>query len=294
VAIPYSKPALTFEQQLDLLQARGLAITDRDAALVALGRISYYRLSAYWYPLRAAGEDRFVPGATFDMVLRLYEFDRRLRLLALDGIERVEVLARTRITYELAHQCDPFAHSHAGHFEGSFDHGRWYQAFIEDLIRASESFLEHYRAKHDGYPRVPIWMASEVMSFGKLSQMFKGMRKEQQTPVAAVLGVHRSVAASWLHSLSYVRNVCAHHGRLWNRELAIKPLIPSGKPEWAPVKNNRMYAILCMLRHLTTPCNGGTAWADGARSLLREMDGEGRWQRAMGVPQGWATHLFWR
>lgn len=293
MVVPYAKPALTFEQQMTLLQQRGVIIDDRAKAITTLGRISYYRLSAYFYPFRD-GDEAFRPGTRFDSAVELYEFDRRLRLVVLDAIERIEVLARTRITYELAHACDPFAHATALTFDTQFDHSEWYQGFLEELRRAREDFVAHYRAKYDGFPRVPIWMASELMSFGTLSRMFEGMRRDHQAAVAGAFGVHWRVAGSWLHALSYVRNLCAHHGRLWNRELAIKPRLPSGPPEWSAVNGHRVFGTLCILRHLTRPCHGGEAWATSARALLREMDGKPQLQRAMGMPVGWATHSFWR
>jgi abortive infection bacteriophage resistance protein len=295
VAEKYAKPALTFEQQLAQLEQRGMVVHDRPRALSALSRISYYRLSAYWYPYRT-GDKSFAEGTTFESALEWYEFDRRLRLLVLDGIERVEVLARTRLTYELAHARSTFAHAEPEHFDPRFDHAEWYEALVKEIDRGNEKFLEHYAQKYEGFPRVPIWMASEVMSFGSLSKMFKAMVTKDQAAVAKAFGVHQTFATSWLHALSYVRNVCAHHGRLWNRELAIKPAIPTLFPEWAPVKNNRTYAILCIIRHLTRPCHGGDAWAESARSLLRELDGPDRGERrkSMGVLTAWATHAFWR
>jgi abortive infection bacteriophage resistance protein len=295
VASPYAKPALKFDEQLARLEQRGMVIQDRDRALTTLSRISYYRLSAYWYPFRTS-DTTFADGTTFEAALELYEFDRRLRLVVLDGVERAEILARTSITYELAHARHPFAHTEAQHFDAKFCHREWYEGVVAELGRATEGFLDHYRAKYDGFPRVPIWMASEVMSFGTLSKMYKGMITKDQAAVAKTLRVHQTFARTWLHTLSYVRNVCAHHGRLWNRELAIKPMIPTQLPEWSPVKNNRIYAILCILRHVTTPCHGGATWAERVRDLLHETDGaDGQWQRAMmGVPTGWATHAFWR
>lgn len=295
MAVPYTKPALKFDEQLDLLERRGMLVPDRERALTALSRINYYRLSAYWYPFKKS-DNTFADGTSFETALEFYEFDRRLRLLVLDGIERVEVLARTGITYTLAHARHPFAHAEAQHFDSKFDHGTWYAGVVKELVRANEKFLDHYQTKYDGYPRVPIWMASEIMSLGTLSLMFKGMVTKDQAAVAKGFAVHHTFARSWLHALSYVRNVCAHHGRLWNRELAIKPMIPNQLPEWAPVKNNRIYGILCIIRHLTTACHGGPSWAASVRDLLEERDGEDRkWQReSMGVPTGWATHAFWR
>lgn len=290
---PYSKPALTFDQQVALLEGRGLIVEDRGKARATLARISYYRLSAYWYPFRA-GDKAFRPGSRFETALRLYELDRKLRLVVLDGIERAEVLARTQVTYELAHARHPFAHGDETAFESGFAHGAWHETFLGELDRAREEFLKHFRGKYDGYPRVPLWMASEVMSFGTLSKMFKGLLRDHKANIAQGLGVHWRVAETWLHSLSYVRNVCAHHGRLWNRELAIKPAFPSGDSKWLAVRANRVYGVLCILRQLTSPCHGGDAWAESARTLLREFALEQGWLASMGAPVGWATHEFWR
>jgi abortive infection bacteriophage resistance protein len=292
VGVQYTKPALTFEEQLELLERRGVVVEDRSRALETLSRISYYRLSAYFYPLRLNGGDSFHPGTRFDDAVALYDFDRRLRLLVLDGIERVEVLARTRITYELAHACHPFAHAEASFFDRGFTHAVWYSAFLTELDRAKEEFIAHFKAKYDGYPRIPIWMASEVMTFRTLSKMFSGLDRKLQQAVAAALGLHWRVASTWLHCLAYVRNVCAHHGRLWNRELPVSPRLPSGDPTWAPVNNRRAYCVLCMLRYLTRP-NGSDAWADAVRALLRETDGRKALQVSMGIPSAWATHAFW-
>jgi abortive infection bacteriophage resistance protein len=293
VGATYDKPALTFEQQVALLEERGLVVADRAKAQATLSRISYYRFSAYLYPFRA-GDKAFRPGSSFDAALRLYELDRRLRLLVMDGIERAEVLARTHITYELAHARHPFAHGDEAAFEPGFAHEEWHESFLQELERAREEFLKHFRGKYDGYPRVPLWMASEVMSFGTLSKMFKGLQREHKANIARALGAHWRVAETWLHSLSYVRNVCAHHGRLWNRELAIRPALPSGDAKWLAVKAHRVYGVLCILRHLTTACHGGEAWAESARSLLSEYSAEPAWLVSMGAPVGWATHAFWK
>jgi abortive infection bacteriophage resistance protein len=290
---PYSKPALTFEQQLAQLESRGMLVPHREDALGALKRISYYRLSAYWHLFKRA-DNSFEPGTTFEQALELYEFDRRLRLTVLDAIERVEVFARTLVTYTLGHSGGAFAYTNAATFESRFNHGAWLADLTKEIERAREKFLEHFATTYDGFPIVPIWMASEVMSLGTLSKMFKGMQAKDQQVVATEWGVHRIVAESWMHSLSYVRNVCAHHGRLWNRELAIKPVLPKNRQEWSAVSNRRIYSVLCLLRQITKPVPGGSGWSNQVIALLSEMNGKPRWTNAMGLPRDWATQAFWK
>ncbi|EPX63883.1 hypothetical protein D187_005013 [Cystobacter fuscus DSM 2262] len=290
---PYTKPALTFDQQLAQLEGRGLRVGDRNLAISALGRISYYRLSAYWHPFKRP-DKTFESGATFEEALKLYEFDRRLRLTVLDAIERVEILVRTLVTYTLGHGHGAFAHTKASSFDSAFRHSDWYSEVSKEVARAKETFLEHYGATYDGFPDVPIWMASEVMSLGTLSKMFKGMRHPDQSAVTSSWKVHRIVAQSWLHTLSYVRNVCAHHARLWNRELAIKPMLPKHQPEWNTLNNGRVYSVLCILQRLVQSDPDGTGWAQKVVGLLTELNGLPRWQRAMGVPTNWNTQVFWK
>lgn len=289
----YEKPALTFEEQLGLLESRGMLFSDRKSAIAALRRISYYRLSAYWHPAKRP-DNSFVPGSSFEQVLALYEFDRRLRLLALDAIERVEVQLRTAITYHLGHRYGAFGHTEASNFEHPFKHRTWYAEATGEIQRAKEKFLEHFRQTYVGFPHVPIWMASEALSLGSLSKLYRGMRGEDQRAITATLQVHFRVAASWFHTLTFVRNVCAHHGRLWNRELPIRPKVPKGLPSFAGLNPGRIYFVLCILRQLTRDEPSGLMWMRNARSLLQEAATMSRsHQKAMGVPDDWQSHPFW-
>lgn len=302
MAIAYNKPPLTYEQQLTQLESRGMAVRDRPEALRMLSRISYYRLSAYWLPFKKP-DDSFVSGASFEQAVALYDYDRRLRLAVLDGIERIEVALRTRLTYHLAHKYGSYAHCEGAHFRPTvvrpdgtvgWRHSEWYADVAKEIGRAKERFVEHFRAKYDGFPRMPIWMASELMSLGSLSQLYKGLQPEDQEAIAETVKVHRRVAGSWFHTFTYVRNVCAHHGRLWNRELSIPPEMPKqDKNKWAPVRSKRVYAILCMLRHATMNEHGET-WTNQVRGLLREADPHVDRLGGMGVPHDWAQSDFWR
>lgn len=286
----YAKPALTFEEQLSLLEHRGMIVADRKAALRTLSHVSYYRLSEYWRIFREE-DDTFRSGTTFEEVVSLYEYDRRLRLCVMDGIERVEVCARTAITYVMAHAHGPFAFSDACSFKQDFDHKDWREKLEEEIDRAKDSmeFLKHYRKKYDGFPRVPIWIATEVMTLGPLSRIFKkGLAEADVVAVSNQLGVHPSIAPTWLHSLSIVRNICAHHGRLWNRHLGVRPKLPKNDPKWVGIHPARVYATLRILRQLTLTVDGGTWWK-AASTLLGETDGKLDMQSHMNVPRDWGT-----
>ena len=293
---PYSKGALSFQQQVDLLRSRGLGIGDEQRAVRVLERTSYYRLSAYWLPFKQPN-DSFESGATFEEAERLYEFDRRLRLLVLDALERVEVRLRTQITYSLAHAYGPFAHEEPANFHAGFDHPRWVTKLHDETGRSHETFVNHFMNSYCGFPKLPIWMAAEVMTLGALFMLFRAMQPNDRRPIAARYGVHYDVLASWLHALTYVRNVCAHHSRLWNRELAIQPRLPNKESLWKPphvTNNRRLYAILLILRTLTRDHHFADDWAKAAIGMLHEISRSNRWRSNMGIPVRWDSHPLWR
>lgn len=303
----YAKPALTFQEQLQQLLDRGMVVADPPRAIGALSSISYYRLSAYWYPFRRKNTDgkvtdHFDPGTRFDSVLELYEFDRRLRLLVMDAIERVEVAIRTRITYHMGHAYGAFAHMDPANFHSGFAHADWLNKLVDETKRSSDEFLRHYQKKYQGFPVVPVWMVTEVMTLGALSLFYKGLVNDQKAgvedkkAVASHFNVHHKQLGDWLHTLTYVRNVCAHHSRLWNRELSIRPY--TGKnPDWLPPaspRNDRIFYVLLILRHLLRATTNSHEWKQSVEELLTFADNNPQHALSMGIPVNWRLHPVWR
>ena len=303
----YTKLALTFSEQLSRLKARGLQWSDDEQALQQLAAISYYRLSAYWYPFRVRDSqgnvtNQFIGGTTLDQVISLYDFDRQLRSLVLDALEHVEIAVRTCLTYHMGHRYGAFGHTDPANFHPKFDHARWLYNLESETERSSDEFIRHYRSKYAGFPTVPVWMLTEVMSFGALSFFYKGLRNDRQRgvedkrEVANRFDVHYRRMGDWLHTLTYVRNVCAHHSRLWNRELAIRP-DRSREPEWSPPltpRNDRIFYILLILRHLLRCSGNGDHWATSVTTLLEPVAVEPRYRIAMGMPEKWKEHPLWK
>lgn len=216
----YEKQPLTYDEQLDLLIERGLQVENRSKCVKTLSLVNYYRLSAYWYPFRIKDKTNneisssFHPDTTFEKIEELYNFDRKLRLVLLDAIERIEITFRTIITYHLAHSYGAFAHIKAKNFHESFEFDEWTDRLKSEIERSTEEFIKHYEKKYKGFPKIPIWMATEVMSMGTLSKLYFGLKNDDKKIVASQLNIHHKQLADWLHVLTYVRNVCSHHGRL--------------------------------------------------------------------------------
>lgn len=288
----YTKPALTFDQQLDRLRERGLTIHDPARATHWLRKVSYYRLSAYCLPFKDA--DKFRPGTTFDQIAGLYIFDRKLRLLVMDAIERIEIAARTSITYEIAHTHGPFGHADSVNFDPKFNHAEFMKELALEEKRARETFVAHFRAKYAEEPHLPVWMATELMSLGAVSKLYVALQPKIKQRIADDFGVDKQFLVSWLHVLSYVRNICAHHKRLWNRELAVKPKLPSRCRQWPHQvpDNGHLYAVLVVMRHMLGIVSPNCKWRERLFCLLDEHQAVPL--DAMRFPANWRTLALWR
>lgn len=236
MAIDYSKPFLTIAEQISLLESRGLGISDSVKAADWLNRLGYYRLAAYLYPMRKsyktfAGEvvvlNEFQAGSSFELAAQTYVFDKQLRLLFLDAIERIEVAVRAEVSRQLGAR-DPFGHLDSKRFSSSFTkvresgtskHQEWIAGVEQALSRSTDDFAVHFRNKYDG--RMPIWVSSELWDLGRLANLVSGLNQTDKKLLASKFGVENGlVFENWLHHINSVRNICAHHGRLWNRNIA--------------------------------------------------------------------------
>ena len=207
-----------------------MAITDVARAEHWLRHVSYYRLSAYWlpfeYPKGNAGP-RFVPGTSFDTVIALYDFDRRLRLLVLDAIERIEVAVRGSWAYELAQRFGPHGYLDAALYQHA---GKYYDnltRLTNDVASSPETYIDHYRRTYNTPAMPPVWMVAEMMSFGQLSRWYALLDdRALRNAIAKPLGLHEAVLVPLLKHLSTIRNSCAHHARLWNRGFLLRMRVP--------------------------------------------------------------------
>lgn len=291
----YKKTALTFLQQVDLLASRGLVIKDKDFAVSILQRVSYYRLSAYCIPFQSA-KDCFKTNCSFEDVYVLYRFDHELRMIIFDALERIEIAIRTSFTYFLAHEFGAFGYLNPKNFDKKFGHQLWLQRIEEEIKRSKETFVRHYKGKYTESQYFPIWMASEVFSFGLLSVLFSdGLKLEHQKRIARDYGLPREVFRSWLHTLVYARNLCAHHSRLWNRELAIKPTFPDKDPQWQnpfPINHRKSIAIFTIAYYLLKKFGEGRVVKEPLFALFNKNPSVNK--DAMGFPANWNMHEIWQ
>lgn len=311
------KPHLSFEDQLSLLNSRGMTVADEVAAHEALQRLGYYRLSGYWYPFRNTNprgtpgrQDTFQQGTSFELIVALYEFDRQLRLLVMDAVERVEVALRVDVGHRLGKK-HPQAHEQPQYLDGKFTrdidvrtgdtrYNEWIRKMRDSVQKAKDEFVKHHKARYGG--NMPIWVVTELWEFGQLSKFFAGMHYNDQSYVAKRYGLAEGhQLASWLRAINFARNVSAHHGRLWNRNIADRPSFPVTQHHHLlhhvacdTHAQTRIYGVLCVLQKMLKVVSPGDPWPKDLKALCSTFPANkiATLQDA-GFPADWNDKALW-
>lgn len=297
--IPYDKPPLTITEQLQLLRDRGLIINNESKALHLLENLSYYRLSGYWYPFLADRVDhRFKLNASFENAFQLYCFDKELRKLVNSELEKIEVAVRAKIIYILSHDNDnPFWFEDSNLFNNyNNSHNRLLDKITSEYERSDQEFIRAFKRKYiNSLP--PSWITMEVISFGTLSLLYKNLKNgRSKRNVAKYFGLDKQTFTSWIHCLVYIRNICAHHSRLWNRTLGIQPRIPrTPRKQWLdtpPPNNNKPFFVLSMILYLLQTINPQSTFHKRFKQLsARYSDVE---LTSLGFPLNWKSEPLWK
>jgi abortive infection bacteriophage resistance protein len=294
--IPFSKPALTYIEQIEQLKKRGLIIDNAERAIHLLESISYYRLSGYWYPLLQNKEQHiFKKNSHFDTAFNMYSFDRSLRVLIIRELEKIEISLRAKMIYILSHEYSPFWHLEGKYFKNSKFHASTIEKLNNEYSRSSEEFIVKFKQKYND-PLPPSWILLEISSFGSVSSLYSNlMNGKPKRQVANHFGLSDVVLQSWMHCIVYLRNMCAHHARLWNNNLNISPVIPnSTKKTWLDdqaVANNRTYYIMSILLYLLQTINPKNTFIERFKELLNEYPNID--VKAMGFSVNWETEKLW-
>lgn len=270
----FNKPHLTLEEQLTLLENRGLIVSDRQQAKYYLGHLNYYRLSGYWFPFKQNPTvDKFRPNTSFEDILNLYIFDRELRLLILNAIERIEVSVRSKWAYSFCEKYGAHAHLNSNLFKDYKKHSEAVLSLKKSTSKSKEPFILHLDSTYDEF-LPPLWALVEIMTLGQLSHWF-GMLKLRgdKNLVAHEYDMDEKNFVSLLHHLTVVRNKCAHHNRLWNCEFTITPKLPNKRPAIVVKSLNynqkrKLYNTLVILVHLLNRISPKHSWKDKLLSLI--------------------------
>ena len=224
----------TYNEQIDILVRRGMDIEDRDEATFLLQQVSYYRLSGYCYPFRefknSSRADTFFPGTRWRDVVDLYRFDSRLRTATFTALTPIELAIRAHLGHELG-SLDPLIHLDSNKLGVTVDtpkekkYNSWRKRYDRELESSREDFVKHHKQKYGG--KLPVWAATEIMDWGSLTYLYEFSPRSVQDAISSRCGLNAPQLHSWLKALNIVRNICAHHGRLFNRVHTISPKLPA-------------------------------------------------------------------
>lgn len=268
--INFSKPFLTIQAQITQLKSRGMRFENEDKAFHYLENINYYRLSAYWLPFEKDHKSHtFTQDTLFERVLELYIFDRELRLLMLDAIERIEVSIRTRFAYEISQKYGSHPHLDSTLFTPQHRYKQTLEKLKSEVNRSKEPFIKHFKDKYsEALP--PIWASVELMTLGQVSHWFSSIKLRQDRQlIAKYYDLDEKILASFLHHLTIIRNICAHHSVLWNKKLTFEFVIPKAMQEKFNIHEKRkLFNTFVMLEYLMEKISTDKQWRISIESLI--------------------------
>ena len=329
----YAKPFLTIPEQIRRLRERGMECGTDVYATAVLERCGYYRLSGYWYiyrerPRRSEDQfdhegreirlDSFVEGTSLSQVVALYDFDQELSARLLHVISTIEISFRFFIGHRLGRK-DRFAHRNPDQLNALQNsssmpchptraYEEWKEEYERQEKRARGDFVRHFREKYG--PHLPIWVATEVMSFGTMSGLYPLMRETDREILAARLQVYAKdeggdygALGNWLNCIRNIRNVCAHYGRLWNRSFDFAAEPPGrAKRDGNDILSclnskdvkNKLYGALLILRYLSLSIvPNRTDVVDIMDFINKESHTLGFRLNQLGFPNDWKTNPIW-
>lgn len=328
-----AKRHLKVVEQVSLLKKRGMLIVDEIECAKTLEKFGYYRLSGYWYQFRIRIEEEgtvktleeFIPGTSFSQIEDIYRFDSDLRHLVFHEIEQIEIALRFQIGHILG-ELNVYAHNDETLFKPTFlasveernrsQHAALIRSIQRELDRSNEDFVSHHLENYGG--ELPIWAVTEVMGFQHLFMLYQGLGDKYQNAIAANFGLRTNAGdglggelMNWMEIILQVRNLCAHHSRLWNRQfsknlkmnhlrhldetrhifLDFRDATSKGSKN-ADVATKRLYASLVVLLTLNKKLDLDSTWTGKLKDLLLTLPEPGSLFQ-MGFPANWQELEIW-
>lgn len=303
--IDYTKKPLTIAEQVARLKQRGLVFDDESEETAYLYNISYYRLRAYTYPFQENGEESehnfTCKDIHFRDIIDLYCFDRRLRSLIFNAIEKIEVAVRTKIVQTYA-ECTDNSHWYNDESLYRFGFDDLMKHIEADVNRSNEDFIKHYYSKYNNPPMPPSWMALEVVSFATLSRLFQSLKlNSHKGYITEQFGLNKvAILENWLHAISNLRNCCAHHSRVWNRRFLVSVILPYNtlypfmdRTTIRQIRTNKLFAVLSCVAYILDIISPGSDFKRNIRELIKS-DNRLLDLKDMGFPKCWQSISVWQ
>ena len=295
----YEKPYTSPAQLAVLLQLRGLHIEDIARTENYLRHIGYYRFSAYLYPLLTTPKKKhvFKPGSTFNQALSMYRFDRKLRLLMFNQIEKIEIAVRSAIVNTASRETNnPFWMTDSTYFYDAKTFLKTKQLIDIELAKSREDFIEHFRHTYTAEPYPPAWMLAEILPLGVLTKIYSNIKSNKiRKKIAQEFSLGVPVFNSWMTIITVARNNCCHHARIWNRTFALQVMTMRRMTlPWIaiPVNQRKVYFSLCIIKYflnIISSDNDMKVKIDALLASFPDID-----VAAMGFPRDWENEPLWQ
>lgn len=295
----YSKSPFTLDEHIKLLISRGLIIPDKERAKKYIRNVGYFRITGYMYHLQKKdGSHEFKEDVTFDDIILHYKFDKQLRALFSDYLERIEISIRARLTDNFTISNGFYWYTKPSLYADLDVHSEINQEIKKRFRDGQERYIKSFKYKYSAETSLPSNMAMEVLSFGKLSRLYEALKNnDDKVSIATELKLVSSILSSWLIHLTNVRNVCAHHSRLWNRQFtAYRPLIPTRKNykfhgELPNDFNTTIYGVISILERLLREINPDNSFIKKFILLIDQHPKIST--ELMGFPVSWREGPAW-
>jgi abortive infection bacteriophage resistance protein len=297
--VNYTKTCTLPQDLIPLLKNRGLAIPDEQKAISYFTNIGYYRLSAYCYPLLKDPKTGhlYKDGATFDLVMNMYRFDRKLRILLFNEIEKIEVSIRSILTnYACDISHNVFWMTDIKYFHNPAVFSKTLALIQSEVDKTKEEFITHFQSKYSN-PYPPAWMIAEIVTLGILCATHNNLKsKTIQKKIANYFGLSIPVFSSWIMILANLRNLCGHHVRIWNKENPLVP-VPLKSPAFpwidsATTDMKRIYYRICIVKYFLFTVSPHNTFTQKLKSLLSEYPTID--VKAMGFLADWQNEPLWK
>lgn len=295
----YIKPRLDVDEQVQLLKQQGLQIEDSKEAQHVLKVVGYYRFSGYLHPFKLPHQNNthrsFKPNTTFNYIWELYQFDRELRLLVSDAIEKIEVAFRASISDVTSKEHGLFWYTDSKFYRNSSQHLTLMRKIDTLLKNPEEVFIQHYLEKYHDPKYPPIWMMIEALSFGTCSKLFSNIQSiATRNKISDIFEQHTTIIESWMKVVVWIRNICTHHARLWNRWLVEAPIIPKNEPLHGYLLNHNRKFIVCayILTKLLKTITPNNHWENKLFNLFEKYPKHPK--NTMGFNHEWRNDPFWK
>ncbi|NLK63127.1 MAG: Abi family protein [Fusobacteria bacterium] len=249
----------TYTQQIDILISRNIIINDKSFAIEILKNINYYRMIGYMLTYKS--NDKY-ENITIENIYKLYNFDKKLRNLIFSLVENIEISFRAQISYFFSNKYGALGYLESNNFKNKKYHQDMVKKINTLTDRSREKFIEHHKDKYNN--RYPMWVIVELMSFGDLSKLFNNLLDEDKNQLSKEYYLIKGeYISSWLHSICNIRNICAHHGRLYNRELKISPQLFKNDKKIG-IDNRTLFGNIYVIKKLL---KNNVEWKDFVKKL---------------------------